>query len=212
MNTKDMIIRLEKKEDHRTVEQLVRECFWNVYAPGCTEHYVLHRLRSHPDFVPELDFVMEQDGRIIGQMVFVRTALALDDGRKLPIMTMGPICIDRALQRRGYGKRLLDYGLAQAKALGCKAVCFEGNMDFYGKSGFVVAATKGIRYHGLPADASADFFLCKELVPGYLDGISGEYATPQAYFAAVDNPQDFARYDATFPAKENLILPGQLGQ
>lgn len=212
MNTKDTIIRLEQKEDYRTVEQLVRDSFWNVYAPGCTEHYVLHRLRSHPDFAPELDFVMEQGGRIIGQTVFVRTALALDDGRKLPIMTMGPICIARDLQRRGYGKRLLDHGLAQAQALGCKAVCFEGNIDFYGKSGFVVAGTKGIRYHGLPVGANADFFLCKELVPGYLDGISGEYATPQAYFVAVDDPQDFARYDTTFPAKEKLILPGQLGQ
>lgn len=212
MNTKDTIIRLEQKEDHRAVEQLVRDSFWNVYAPGCTEHYVLHRLRSHPDFVPELDFVMEQSGRIIGQTAFVRTAIDLDDGRKLPIMTMGPICIARALQRRGYGKRLLDYGLTQAKALGCKAVCFEGNIDFYGKSGFVVAATKGIRYHGLPAGANADFFLCKALAPGYLDGISGEYATPQAYFAAVDDPQDFARYDATFPKKEKLILPGQPGQ
>ncbi|MCQ2420161.1 MAG: N-acetyltransferase [Clostridia bacterium] len=207
----DITIRPERKEDYRTVENLVRESFWNVYRPGCTEHYVLKHLRTDPDFVPELDFVMEKDGKIIGQNIFVKTALTLDDGTALPIMTMGPICIDNALKRHGYGKILLDYSLQKAAEYGCKGVCFEGNIDFYGKSGFVVASTKGIRYHGLPEGMEADFFLCKELAPGYFDGISGEYATPKGYFIAEENPEDFERYDAEFPAKEKLVLPGQLG-
>ena len=212
MDTRDVIIRLEKYEDYRTVENLVRESFWNVYKPGCTEHFVLMKLRDNPDFVHELDFVMEKDGRIIGQNVFVRTSIAADDGRIVPIMTMGPICIANDLKRQGYGKMLLDYSLKKAADLGCKAVCFEGNIDFYGKSGFVVAATKGIRYHGLPEGMVADFFLCRELEAGYFNGITGEYATPQGYFVAEKYPEEFETYDADFPLKEKLVLPGQLGQ
>ena len=73
MNKNAYIIRLEKKEDYREVESCVRESFWNVYRPGCSEHYVIHVLRSDPAFVKELDFVMEQDGRLIGQNMFMKT-------------------------------------------------------------------------------------------------------------------------------------------
>ncbi len=206
----DCIIRLEKKEDYRETENLVRESFWNVYRPGCLEHYVLKCLRSNPAFVPELDFVMEKDGRIIGQNVFVRAVIQTDNNGCIPIMTMGPICITPELKRHGYGKVLLDYSLEKAKELGCGAVCFEGNIDFYGKSGFTYASDYGIRYHGLPEGEDASFFLCKELIPGYLDGITGEYATPQAYFVCEEDPEGFAAYEETFPYKEKLKLPGQL--
>ena len=207
-----MLIRNERKSEYREVENLVRESFWNVYRPGCTEHFVLKKLRNDPDFVPELDFVMEKDGKIIGQNVFVRAEISLDGGGKLPIMAMGPICIAPEFKRQGYGKILLDYSLEKAKEFGCKAVCFEGNIKFYGKSGFVMASTKGIRYHGVPEGETADFFLCKELEPGYFDGITGVYATPKGYFVADENPEAFAAYEATFPAKEKHLQEGQLPQ
>ena len=210
MNKNNITFRLERKEDYREVENLVRESFWNVYRPGCLEHYLLNQLRDDKDFVPELDIVMEKDGRIIGQDVFVRTVIQADDGRKIPIMTMGPICIIPELKRQGYGKLLLDYSLEQAAKLGCGALCFEGNIDFYGNSGFDYASKFGIRYHGLPEGEDASFFLCKELIPGYLDGITGEYETPKGYFVCDENSEDFAAYEATFPAKEKLKLPGQI--
>ena len=207
MNTNNINIRLEKKEEYREVENLVRESFWNVYRPGCLEHYVLNQLRDDPAFVQELDFVMEKDGRLIGQNMFMKASIKSDDGRDIPIMTMGPICITPELKRKGYGKILLDYSLEKARELGCGAVCFEGNIDFYGKSGFVCASTFGIRYHGLPEGEDASFFLCKELIPGYLDGITGEYATPQGYFV---DEAEAEKFDKGFPAKEKLKLPGQL--
>ncbi len=203
----NIIIRLEKEEEYREVENMVRESFWNVYRPGCSEHYVLNQLRNAPAFVTELDFVMELDGKLIGQNMFMRAIIKADDGRSIPIMTMGPICITPNLKRKGYGKILLDYSLEKAKELGCGAVCFEGNIDFYGKSGFTYASKFGIRYHGLPEGEDASFFLCKELIPGYLDGITGEYSTPQGYF--VDEAEVEA-FDKEFPIKEKLKLPGQL--
>ncbi len=207
MNKNDYIIRLERKEEYRDVENLVRESFWNVYRPGCLEHYVLNQLRNDPAFVPELDFVMEKDGRIIGQNMFMRAAIKADDGREIPIMTMGPICIANDMKRKGYGKRLLDYSIERAAQLGCGALCFEGNIAFYGKSGFTYASEYGIRYHGLPEGADASFFLCRELIPEYLNGVTGEYAPPQGYFVDEAEAEVF---DKAFPYKEKLKLPGQI--
>ena len=207
MSKNEYRIRLERKEDHRETETLVRESFWNVYRPGCLEHFVLHELRADPAFVPQLNFVMEQGGRIIGQNLFMHAVINADDGREIPIMTMGPICICNELKRQGYGKILLDFSLEQAAAMGCGAVCFEGNIDFYGKSGFTYAREFGIRYHGLPQGEDDSFFLCKELREGYLTGITGEYATPQGYFVDEAAAEEF---DKQFSPKEKLVLPGQL--
>lgn len=203
-------IRAELHKEYFTVESLVRESFWNVYRPGCTEHYVLKHLRSNPDFISELAFVMEINGKIMGQNVFVKAQITKDDGTSFPILTMGPICIANEYKRQGYGKILLDYSLEKATKLGYGAVCFEGNINFYGKSGFDLASKFGIKYHGLPEGIVADFFLCKELKSGYLDGITGVYAPPKAYFVAEENPKDFEAYDAKFPFKEKLKTQDQL--
>ena len=207
MNKNDIIIRLERKEEQSETEALVRDSFWNVYRPGCLEHYVLNQLRNDRAFVPELNFVMEKDGRIIGQNMFMNATVKADDGRDIPIATMGPICVADELKRQGYGKMLLDYSLEKAAEMGFGAICFEGNIGFYGKSGFTYASEFGIRYHGLPEGADASFFLCKELVPGYLEGVTGEYAPPDGYFVDEAEAEVF---DRQFPPKEKLRLPGQI--
>ena len=207
MNTNDYTIRLEKAEDYREVENLVRESFWNVYRQGCSEHFVIHVLRDDPAFVKELDFVMEQNGVLIGQNMFMRTVINADDGRVIPVLTMGPIGITPELKRKGYGKKLLDYSLEKAAAMGFGAVLFEGNIGFYGHSGFTYARSFGIRYHDLPEGGDDSFFLCKELIPGFLDGITGVYQTPRGYY--VDDA-DVEKFDKAFPHKEKLRLPGQI--
>lgn len=203
----DFIIRHETEADFRAVENLVREAFWNVYRPGCLEHYVIHVLRDDPAFVKELDFLMELDGELIGQNLFVKTHIDADDGRTVEVLTMGPIGIAPERKRQGYGKKLLDYSLEKAKALGFGAVLFEGNIGFYGKSGFDYARNFGIRYHDLEEGEDDSFFLCKELIPGYLKDVTGVYQTPQGYYV---DPADAEAFDAGFPPKEKLKLPGQL--
>ena len=204
---KNYIIRNERQNEYHQVENLVREAFWNVYRPGCLEHYVLHCPREDPAFIPELDFVMEAEGRLIGQCIYMHAAIKADDGRSIPIVTMGPIGIHPDCKRQGYGKALLNYSLAKATGMGFGAVCFEGNIGFYGKSGFTYASDFGIRYHGLPEGEDASFFLCKELIPGYLDGITGEYSTPAGYFV---DEQECEAFDQAFPPKIKLRLSGQL--
>ena len=207
MNNNDCIIRNEKEDEYREVESLVRESFWNVYRPGCSEHYVIHVLRDDPAFVKELDFVVEKGGRLIGQNMFMRTVINADDGRDVEVLTMGPICITPELKRRGYGKILLDYSLEKAAEMGFGAVLFEGNIDFYSNCGFDFARKFGIRYHDLPEDVDDSFFLCRELIPGYLDDVTGVYQTPQGYY--VDDA-DVEEFDKGFPQKEKLKLPGQI--
>ena len=207
MKADNITFRLEEPEDYRYVENMAREAFWNVYRPGCLEHFVLHELRDNPDFVKELDFVMEKDGKIIGQNVFMRANIKADDGRKISVLAMGPICITPELKRQGYGKMLLDYTLEKATEMGFGAMCFEGNIDFYGKSGFTYASEFGIRYHDLPEGADASFFLCKELKNGYLNGITGEYAPPDGYMVDEAQAEEF---DKQFPPKEKKKLSGQI--
>lgn len=207
MTENKIIIRLEEEADQRKNEDLTREAFWNVYRPGCMEHYVLHCYRNDPAFVPELNFVMELDGELIGQVIYVRSEILCDDGRTVPIMTFGPISIAPAYKRQGYGKQLLDYSMEQAQKMGAGALAITGNIGFYGKSGFVPAKTKGVRYAD---DPDADYFLIKELTPGFLEGISGTYKDPAGYFVCDQDPEAFAQFEATFPPKQKLKLPGQI--
>ena len=204
----NIVIENEKQEEQREVENLVRESFWNVYRPGCSEHLVLHLMRDDENFVKELDFVLKLDSKIIGQNVFYKTSIKTDSGENYPILTMGPICIAPEYKRKGYGKILLDYSLKKATELGFGAVCFDGNIDFYGKSGFQFARNFGIRYHDLPEGMDDSFFLCKELKLGYLKNIKGEYETPDIYMV---NDEAVEEFDKSFPPKQKLVLPGQLG-
>lgn len=207
MNQKDYSIRLETKKDYKEVENVTREAFWNVYRPGCMEHYVLHCYRDREDFIKELDFVMEKDGKIIGHVMYSKAEIKADDGRKIPIMTFGPISILPEYKRKGYGKKLLDYSMEKAKEMGAGVLCMEGNIDFYGKSGFVVASTKGIHYYAEPRENEVPYFLVKELEDGFLDDIEGIYHTPEGYFV---DEKEVESFDQQFPKKEKLKLPGQL--
>lgn len=204
---KDYTIRKETAADYRTVENLTREAFWNVYRPGCTEHYVLHQFRDRPEFVKELDLVLEVGGQIIGHVMFVRAEITADDGRILPIMTFGPISIHPAFQRMGYGKILLDDALEKAARMGVGAVCMEGNIAFYGKCGFDIASKSGIHYYAEPRDELVPYFLLKQLKEGFLNGVTGIYQTPAGYFVDDAEAEGF---DRQFPPKEKLKLPGQL--
>ena len=205
----EISIRRETEADHFAVENLTREAFWNIYRPGCTEHYVLHRFRSSPDFIPELDLVMESDGHIIGHIMYVNSKILTPDGA-IPIVTFGPVSIAPDLKRRGYGKKLVDYSLQKAAEF-AGAVAITGNIAFYGKSGFVTGSSKGIRYaYAEPDDDIVPYFLVKELKPGFLDGVSGTFSDPEGYLVAESDPEDFERFDSLFPPKEKIKLPGQL--
>jgi predicted N-acetyltransferase YhbS len=209
------MIRLERAEDFREVENLTREAFWNVYRPGCTEHFVLNQYRDNPDFIKELDFVMEEDGRILGHVMFSKAELLKPDGIRIPSWTFGPISILPECQRNGKGLELLTYALGKAKEQGIGFICMEGNIDFYRHAGFDLASKLNIHYHSEPKDAVVPYFLAQELIPGWLRNngvIEATYCPPKGYFVAETDPEAFERFEATFPPKEKKFQPGQLPQ
>ena len=203
----DCNVRSVNKEEYRTTEEMARDSFWNVYRPGCLEHFVLHCIRQSADYNPALDFVLEKDGEIIGRNIFCPAFVTSAGGTQIAVFTMGPVYIRPEYQGKGYGRYLLEKSLEAAARNGVKAVFIEGDINFYGKSGFVPASEYGIGYHGLPRDADASFFLCKELEKGFLSDVKGEYSTPQVYFVDEKRREEF---DTTFPHREKQVLPTQI--
>ena len=208
----EMNIRLEQQQDWREVEQLTREAFWNVYRPGCTEHFVLHQYRSNTDFIPELDFVMTEDDKIIGHVMFSKAEITLDDGSIFPSWTFGPISIHPDYKRKGYGLKLLRYALVCAKEMGVGLLCMEGNIEFYKHAGFDLASKRNIHYHAEPRESEVPYFLAQELIPGYWGKREGTYCPPKGYFVADEMREEFKAYEATFPMKTKAFREGQLPQ
>ena len=205
-----MNIRIETPEDYREVEELTREAFWNVYAPGCVEHFVLHHYRSNPNFIPELDFVLEEEGRIIGHVMYSKAEIIREDGSVMLAWTFGPISIHPDYKRQGYGLKLLNYSIERAREMGIGVLCMEGNIEFYKHAGFVIASSLNIHYHAEPKESEVPYFLAQELIPGYLDGVEGTYHTPKGYYIAFENPEAFNEFDSTFPPKEKKHQEGQI--
>ena len=207
MERKTYTIRREVPGDFRRTEELTRDAFWNVYRPGCTEHYILHTFRGRSEFIPELSLVMEMDSEIIGHIMYTHSQIVCDNGGGVATVTFGPISISPRYQRRGYGRALLDSSLELAGSMGYGAVCIEGNIGFYGGSGFVKGSTMGIRYFQETPESPAPYFLVRELKTGYLNGVSGVYRPPEGYFI---DEAEAERFDQRFPKREKLRLPGQL--
>lgn len=202
-----MKIRLEEEKDWRTVENLTREAFWNKYCPGCSEHYILHKFRNRPEFVKELDYVMENEGEIVAHIMYSKAEIRTDDGRSIPILVFGPVSVLPEEQNKGYGSKLIRFTLEEAAGLGYGAVAITGNPEYYHRFGFVSGHSMHIYYNDLPRNEEAAFFMVKELKKGYLSDIIGTYRDPEGYFS---DPEDVDVFDRYFPPKEKKVLPGQL--
>jgi len=205
MNNNDYIIRKENEKDYREVENLAREAFWNLSFPGCNEHYFIHIMRDHPDFIRELAYVAEADGKIVGCVMYCKARLADGKGNEKNIVTMGPLCVLPGYQRKGCGKALLEHTFEIAESMGYDVVVNFGNPDNYVARGYKSSFKYNVCFEG-------DFFpaalLVKELKEGVLDGRRWYY-----YPSDVDKPCDdeeaVAKFDALFPPKEKAWQPSQ---
>lgn len=162
-----VLIRNERPEDYQCVEALTRSAFYNLYIPGCVEHYLVHIMRQHRDFVPELDFVLERDGQVIGNIMYTKARLVDEAGTEKEILTFGPVCIHPEYQRLGYGKRLMEYSFQQAVAPGYDVIVIFGNPGNYVSRGFKSCKKYNICLEG---DMFPAAMMVKELKPGVLDG------------------------------------------
>ena len=204
VSSMEIIIRHEQELDYRNVEELTREAFWNRYIPGCDEHYLVHSMRSMPAFLPDLDFVAEYHGNVIGNIMYTKATIFGDDGRQYPVLTFGPISVLPEYQGRGIGSKLIQHTKAIAKSLGYQAILIYGDPEFYKRVGFVAAETYSI---GTQWDTYAIPLLACELTPGSLQHSAGRFFEDDLY--QID--QDVAmQFDQSFPPKEKVSnLPTQ---
>lgn len=162
-----IVIRNERTEDYETVEAITRKAFYNVYVPGCTEHYLVHVMRGHEDFIPELDFVLERDGDVIGNIMYTKAALIDEKGNKKEILTFGPVCVLPAYQRMGYGKLLMEHSFEKAVELGYDAIVIFGSPVNYVSRGFKSCRKYNVCIENGKYPAA---MMVKELIPNALAG------------------------------------------
>ncbi len=198
----DVIIRNEREGDFRAVEGVVREAFWNLYVPGCTEHFIVHNLRKSSDFIPELDFVAEKEGQIVGQIIYSRGVIRDKDVGEKKVISFGPVSVLPAFQKQGIGSLLITHAINLARDLGFLAICIYGDPRYYSRFGFRC----GEKYEVKTADDKyAVALLVLELRQGSL-GTGGRFIES---LSLPFDPDKFAEYDASFPFKEKTETESQ---
>ena len=196
-------IRNEEERDYEKVEEITRKAFWNLYIPGCIEHYLVHVMRSHKDFLPELDLVIEVDNQIIGNIMYMKTKLIDESGEEKNILTFGPVCILPEYQREGYGKKLIEYSFEQARALGYDVIVIFGNPNNYVSRGFKSCKKFNVC---LENGAYPSAMMVKELKPNVLDGRKWFYYESSVF--QIDE-QEAQRFDEGFKSMEKKYEPSQ---
>lgn len=198
------IIRMEKPADYRLVEEMTKRAFWNVYVPGCDEHYLTHVMRDSIDFVPELNLILELDGKIIASVKYLKSRLKDENGNMKEIVSFGPLCVEPEYQRDGYGKVLLEYSFDVAKNLGYDVITNFGDPANYVARGFKSCHKYNVCLEG---DVYHSSLLVKELVPGVLDGRKWYfYESPVGELMSAEG---FEEFDKTFPVMEKAWRPSQ---
>jgi len=198
-----MHIRNEAAADYKRVEEITRKAFWNLYIPGCNEHYLVHIMRAHEDFLPALDLVIEADGQIIGNIMYTKAKLIDEAGEVKNILTFGPLCILPKYQRLGYGKKLMEYSFQQAAALGYDVIVIFGNPGNYVSRGFKSCKKYNV---SLENEIYPTAMLVKELIPDVLDGRNWVYQQSPVF--EIDE-QEAERFDHTLESMEKQYQSSQ---
>lgn len=201
--SENIIIRNETEADYQIVEDITRKAFYNIYIPGCMEHYLVHVMRPHEDFIPELDFVIEVDGQVVGNIMYTKTKLVDEAGQEKENLTFGPVSILPEYQRRGYGKQLMEYSFEQAIKLGFEAIVIFGDPANYVSRGFKSCKKYNVSLEG---GIRPTAMMVKELVPGALNGKQWVYYQSPVF--EIDE-QEAERYDASLEPMEKKVLPCQ---
>ena len=196
----DIVLRLERPEDYHVVEELTREAFWRCIRGFCDEHLLVHRIRKCPSFVPELDYVAEADGRIVGHIIYTKARIVESSGKTHEVLTFGPLSVLPEFQNRGIGRALMMHTFEEARKLGYRAVVIFGHPDYYPRIGFRRASEFGIT----TADGSSfDAFMALPLYEGALDGIQGRFFIDPVFESLDEN--DVLEFDRNFPPKERYV-------
>lgn len=199
----DICIRREKQNDYENVEKIIREAFWNLNVPGCDEHYLSHILRKHKDFIFELDFVAEVNGKVVGSIMYTRSFIVDEKGNKIKTLTFGPLCVLPRFQRMGIGSKLINYTKNIAIKNNEKAIIILGHPHNYCKYGFKnskdysISNTDGKYPYGQ---------LVLELKKGIFNNKKWKFHYSNVYNL---NEKEAKKFDKKFPKKVKKYQPTQ---
>lgn len=200
---RNITVRREEPRDYRVVEEITRDAFWNLHSPGCDEHLIVHCLRKHSDFIPELTFVIELEGNIAGGIFYSHSKVVDKNKAEHKTLTFGPVSIAPHLHRQGLGRILISHSIAEAKKLGHRAIIIGGYPYHYQTYGFTgakkygISATDGNYYVGI---------LALPLFEGALDNVSGCIHFTEAMET---DERELEQFDKGFPQKEKLVKDSQ---
>lgn len=200
----DVILRKEIESDHREVEVLTREAFWNLYVPGCDEHYLAHILRKHPDFIPELGLVAEHKDQIVGSIMYSKSYIEdKSTGKRVETVTFGPVCVHPDYQNRGIGSKLIKHTIELAKEMGYKGILILGYPKNYCRYGFKSCKDFNI----FDPDGKFPYgMLVLELEKGAFEGDRWTAHFSDVFNIDSDGAEEF---DKQFDYKEKKVEPSQ---
>ncbi|WP_211334356.1 GNAT family N-acetyltransferase [Companilactobacillus furfuricola] len=195
----DFTLRNETVADYSATENLTREAFWNQFAPGCAEHYLLHKIRDIDAFIPELDFVAEYNGQIIGNVIYTKSIIKTDSGKDISVLCLGPISVLPKYQGQGIGTKLIKHTQQIAYQMGYQAIFIFGDPAFYQRVGFVPAEKYQIR------TSDNIFAAAHQVLPlddGFLLDNAGRYFEDPQF--SIDE-KAVEKFDQKFPPKEKIV-------
>jgi len=191
-------LRLEQPGDYQEVEWLTREAFWNIHEPGCCEHFLVHKLHSSEAFVRELAFVATENEKIVGNILYTKSAIITQEGTRQEVLTFGPVSVLPAYQRKGIGSALIHHTKQIAADLGYRAILIYGDPAYYSRVGFSPASDYSIQTaDGMYAAALQVCVLSQER----LSGICGRFVEDPIFDIHAEEAQAF---DKGFPFKEKI--------
>ena len=202
-----MIIRLEDEGDYVEVEELVRNSFWNVYRPGAYEHFIVHNLRCDESFIAKLAYVIEDGGKIVGQINYSIGKIKYEN-EIVPAAILGPVAVDKKYQNQGFGSKLITYTLSIAQKDSIPFVLVVGDENYYSRFGFESASKYNLYLDGTDLNEENSFFMIRVFDESELKDELGIFLIPDVF--DVDEAE-VDEFDKQFEYKEKLIKEGQLG-
>lgn len=191
MTDHKLTIRPEEHKDYKSIVSLILRSFreGTDYSDGTDIIALVEEIRDSQYYIPELSFVAELDGEIVGHFLFSHFPLSptreggYDDSGRSDVVMLAPVSVHADHLRQGIGSAMIRMGIERVREMGYKGITVEGNYRFYNKVGFRTSSEFGIYpTSGRPLEEPR-CMMCQETYRGSLRGMGG-YVVYDMYFNA----------------------------
>lgn len=203
----NLVIRQQCPDDYSDILRVTFEAFLTLDYAGrrrIDEHYLIKLINNSPLIIPELCFVAEINGEIVGHILFTRSKFMRPDGTEAESITLGPLSVLPEFQKQGIGRALVFRSIEKAREMGFHVILLVGVPDYYPKLGFHRASGYGLK---LADNTESDAFMVYELTPDYLNGGGIYHSWAPEFDIAENDDAGFELFHREFMFK---YFPGEL--